>query len=94
MVPGATNSELGARFVVLAVEVGGGWSPETQSFSSQLASAKVCAESPLMDAQTRGTSMAISVGRPVVMLSCSGCCNVPVGVAGGSRCGWHLSAST
>ena len=37
-----------ARLVVLAVEVGGRWSLETQSFLSQLASAKARAASPLM----------------------------------------------
>ena len=74
VVPGATHPELGARLVVLVVEVGGRWPPDTQSFLSQLASARARAER--FDAQTRGTSMAISVERPVAMLSCSGCCTV------------------
>ena len=53
-----------ARLVVLAVEVGGRWLPETQSFLSQLGSAKARAESPLM--RRRVEQAWRTVGRPVV----------------------------
>ena len=46
--PGAGGRRGRARLVVLAVEVGGRWSPETQSFLSKLANAKARTENPLM----------------------------------------------
>ena len=63
-----------ARLVVLAVEVGGRWSPETQSFLSKLASAKARAESPLMRRRVEqawrfrwGALLSCSAGRAVAM---------------------------
>ena len=37
-----------ARLVVIGVEVGGRWAPETRHFLTQLARVKVCDETPLM----------------------------------------------
>ena len=91
--PGATNPELGARLVVLAVEVGGGWSPETQSFLSQLASARARAESPLMRRRAEqawrfwwGALLSCSAARAVAMSLWAW--------QEALRCGWHLSAGT
>ena len=63
-----------ARLVVLAVEVGGRWSPETQSFLSQLANAKARAESPLMHRRVEqawrfrwGALLSCSAARAVAM---------------------------
>ena len=60
--------------MVLAVEVGGRWSPETQSFLSQLASAKARAESPLMRRRVEqawrfrwGALLSCSAARAVAM---------------------------
>ena len=76
-----------ARLVVLAVEVGGRWSHETQKFLSQLAKAKARGRNRV-DATTCGAVVAFTMGFILVVHCRSGGVFHDVGIAWRSRRRW------
>ena len=63
------------RLVVLAGEVGGRWSEETQTFLRILARAKVCSEPPILPKKSR-VSMEDALGRNSGVQCCSCVCGL------------------